>query len=227
MDKSEFYVRLETALASFDFSPTVTAVKMMQSSRRVPAFIGANISGTQMSMDFEAQFQAMRDLCVSLAFNFTMGQPTVACVLDADSLTANDKIAFRDVPSTLCAENGFGGRVTMNRLAAFLAFCCSCFLNRVTLRISLTPYRVNAATETVERYLLFDLGLLTWPAGKSFLTGSRGSTICGLSSRANSVNVCLKTHSADVRLTPPHNSVLSGWFSPTRQNVLRKWKTLC
>ena len=90
MDKSEFYVRLETALASFDFSPTVTAVKMMQSSRRVPAFIGANISGTQMSMDFEAQFQAMRDLCVSLAFNFTMGQPTVACVLDADSLTAND-----------------------------------------------------------------------------------------------------------------------------------------
>jgi hypothetical protein len=84
MERSEFYSRLDTALAAFGFSPKVTALNMINSATWFPIWAGSNVQGAKQYAKLVPMFEPMRDLSTGVSFKFFIGQPIVTCSVDAD-----------------------------------------------------------------------------------------------------------------------------------------------
>lgn len=92
MEKFEFYSRLDTALAAFGFSPKVTALNMVNSGSWLPIWAGSNVQGAQKCVELVPLFEPMRETSIAINFKFLLGQPIVACTVEADGRSSSEML---------------------------------------------------------------------------------------------------------------------------------------
>ena len=95
MNSETFSQKLLVALGHSKFDLDVSAIKMLNSAMwlpRVPGVQMTNIEGAEKADQLKAEFSLMEGYAPLLAFKFLLGQPLVACVLQGDSLSADESI---------------------------------------------------------------------------------------------------------------------------------------
>lgn len=93
MDKATFYQRLLVALGHSKFSLTVDPIKMLDSAKwlpRVGPILFTNVEGAAKADQLEKEFDSIKPYSQLLAFKFLLGQPMIACIVEADERSSED-----------------------------------------------------------------------------------------------------------------------------------------
>jgi hypothetical protein len=170
MEKAEFYSRLDTALAAFGFSPKVTALNMVNSGSWLPIWVGSNIQGAQKCAELVPLFAPMRDSSIGINFKFFVGQPIIACSIEADGRSPSEMLqiatTFQDCLVSAAPYTLHGNFLKRQTGGVFGILLCvffdaqnaasfvystqnSCRLNIRKKIVSVRPWAVDVATRKV------------------------------------------------------------------------------
>ena len=200
MEKEGLYMAVAKALGESKFALRVDPAKIISMWWIPPLMVMSNVHAAERSSELEAEFDRIRQLSKFVAFRFFGGQPIVAAVIEADTMSAHEireigasfnECLIRSLPYTMKSTPTFGRERRSGGVFGILLFVffdsdraddfvsslqAHCYIRDRKQNITLRPCAIDVSRRQVipeSRSWIYEMGTLNSKNFAKLLFGNK------------------------------------------------------